>query len=227
MKVNEIFKSIQGESTYAGLPCTFIRLTGCNLRCSWCDTQYAYEEGEELSIEEVLRKVEDLEGIGDYTLGAKSPKATEHSLVEITGGEPLLQKEVYSLIERLLTKKYRVLLETNGSLNLGRLDKRVVKILDLKCPDSGMSERMNWGNLKKLNAKDEIKFVLSSKRDYEWAKEIISNYSLNKNRILLMSPVKGRLKPEKLAKWILEDGLTARLQLQIHKYIWPRKKRGV
>jgi 7-carboxy-7-deazaguanine synthase len=224
MKVNEIFKSIQGESTYTGLPCTFIRLSGCNLRCSWCDTQYAYEEGEEMSIGDILRKVK---GIENSTLGARSPKSTEHSLVEITGGEPLLQKEVYPLIERLLTEKYRVLLETNGSLNIGRLDKRVVKILDLKCPDSGMSERMNWDNLKKLGAKDEIKFVLSSKRDYEWAKGIISNYSLNKNRILLMSPVKRRLKPEKLAKWILEDDLKVRLQLQIHKYIWPRKKRGV
>lgn len=211
LKVNEIFESIQGESTYAGLPSVFVRLSGCNLRCSYCDTQYAYGKGEELAVGEVLRKVEGF----------------NPSLVEITGGEPLLQKEVHSLAEKLLARNYKVLVETNGSIDTGRLNKRAVKILDLKCPDSGMSDRMDWSNLEKLSPEDEIKFVLCSRGDYNWAKEIISRHSLNKDHILLMSPVKGKLAPAKLAKWILEDDLKARLQLQIHKYIWPGEKRSV
>ncbi len=234
LKVNEIFKSIQGESTYAGLPCVFIRLSGCNLCCSYCDTQYAYEEGEEMSIEEILTKVEEMGGgtlearmiSGAPSQARKRKRSSGHPLVEITGGEPLLQEEVYSLIKELLDREYKVLLETNGSLDIGRLDKRTVKVLDLKCPDSGMSERTDWDNLRKLEPQDQIKFVLSGKRDYRWAKGIISRYSLNKDRILLMSPVKENLDPAKLAQWILEDRLQVRLQLQIHKYIWPGEKRS-
>lgn len=232
MKVNEIFKSIQGESTHAGLPCTFIRLSGCNLRCSYCDTPYVYEEGKELTAREILSKVEEL----------KCP------LVEITGGEPLLQEEIYTLIDQLLKDNYKVLLETNGSLDISRLPSPVVKIMDIKCPDSGMSDRVNWKNLEKLNSKDEVKFVLSGQGDYEWAKSIIREKGLDKKVTVLMSPasdnlsphpnllptgerdIKGnpyKLKPGTLAKWILDDGLNVRLQLQIHKYIWAPEARGV
>ncbi len=210
MKVNEIFKSIQGESSYAGLPCSFIRTTGCNLRCSYCDTKYAFEVGEELSVEMILERIKDY----------------KCDLVEITGGEPLLQKDIYSLTERLLEGGYRVLVETNGSIDIGRLDWRVVKILDLKCPDSGESHRMRWENLGKLKPHDEVKFVLSSRKDYDWAKGIIRKYHLE-DRCILLSPVFSLLEPEKLASWILQDNLSARLQLQLHKYIWGPMRRGV
>lgn len=212
MKVNEIFKSIQGESTYAGSPCTFIRLTGCNLRCSYCDTVYAYEEGEELTTEEVLARARNL--------GC--------SLVEITGGEPLLQKgEVNTLIAGLLERGCQVLLETNGSLDISHVDPRVIRIMDIKCPDSGMSGRMDWKNLERLKGDDEVKFVLSSKDDYQWAKAIISRYDLGKKIVVLLSPAFGRLEAGTLAKWILHDVLPARLQLQLQRYIWPSGKRKV
>ncbi len=205
MKINEIFKSIQGESTYAGWPCTFVRLSGCNLRCSYCDTTYAYEEGEDLTVEDVLAKVQDL----------------VCPLVEITGGEPLLQKEVSTLIGKLLEKDYSVLLETNGSLDIGHVDPRVIRIMDIKCPDSGMSGRMDWENIERLKGNDEVKFVLSSRNDYLWAKAIISQYDLEKKVTLLISPVFGRLELETLAEWIIADRLRVRLQLQLQKYLRP------
>ena len=204
MKVNEIFKSIQGESSFQGLPCVFVRLTGCNLRCSWCDTTYAYEEGEEMSVDEIIKKVE----------GYHTP------LVEITGGEPLLQEEVYPLTKRLLDLGYKVLIETNGSLDIGRLDKRVIKILDIKCPGSGESDKMRWENLDRLSPKDEVKFVLSNREDYQWAKGVIERYGLADRVTILLSVVYGRLDPKDLAQWILEDNLNVRLQLQLQKYIW-------
>ncbi len=210
MKVNEIFKSLQGESTYAGWPCTFVRLTGCNLRCSYCDTAYAYDEGKELTTEEILSGIQ----------------ALDCSLIEVTGGEPLLQREVYTLIAKLLEKDYQVLLETNGSLDISRVDSRVKRIMDLKCPDSGMSGRMNWKNLERLKEDDEIKFVLSSRGDYQWAKAIISQYDLGKKVAVLLSPAFGRLEGKTLAQWILDDALPVRLQLQLQKYIWPPGARG-
>ena len=211
MKVNEIFKSIQGESTYAGLPCTFVRLTGCNLRCSYCDTTYAYEEGDNLTTEEVLARVQ--------ALGC--------SLVEVTGGEPLLQKDVYALITKLLEKGYQVLLETNGSLDISPVDSRAIRIMDIKCPDSGMSGKMDWKNLERLKGNDEVKFVLSSGDDYQWAKAVISRYDLEKKVTVLLSPAFERLEARTLAKWILHDALPVHLQLQLQRYIWPQGARGV
>jgi 7-carboxy-7-deazaguanine synthase len=204
MKINEIFRSIQGESTYQGRQCTFIRFAGCNLRCSYCDTTYAYEEGVSFVTQEVLLKVREL--------GCP--------LVEITGGEPLLQEEVYELIAALLEEGYQVLLETNGSIDIGKVDPRVVKIVDIKCPDSKMSDKINWENLKKLAHWDEVKFVISSRGDYEWAKSVIAENALNRATIL-MSPAFGRLSPQALSEWLLNDGeVDARLQLQLHKYLF-------
>ncbi len=204
LKVNEIFKSIQGESTFAGLPCAFVRLAGCNLRCSFCDTTYAYDEGTEMSVEEVIGAVENL--------GC--------NLVEITGGEPLLQKDVCTLADRLLRKKYRVLVETNGSLNINLLPYGVIRIMDIKCPDSGMLDKMDWDNINRLKHPDEVKFVISSRMDYEWAKEIINRYKLTDKAVVLISPTFGRLEPKEVAEWLIEDNSKARLQLQIHKYVW-------
>jgi 7-carboxy-7-deazaguanine synthase len=205
LKVNEIFKSIQGESTYAGMPCSFIRLTGCNLRCSYCDTTYAYEKGIDMGLEEILTDMELL-GCG---------------LVEITGGEPLLQEGAGELARALLGQGYKVLVETNGSLNIDVLPEGTVRIVDIKCPGSGMSERMDWRNVERLRATDEVKFVLSSREDYDWAKEIIDKYTLPKRAKVLLGVAFGRLEPRPLAEWILQDGLEARLQVQLHRYIWP------
>jgi len=211
MKVNEIFKSIQGESTFVGLPCIFIRLSGCNLRCSYCDTQYAYEEGFEISIPEFLKKIQDY--------GCP--------LVEITGGEPLLQEETFELVKELINRGYKVLIETNGSIGLKRLDRRAIKVMDIKCPSSGMSDKMNWGNISFLSKMDQIKFVIGSKDDYEWAKDVIKKYSLIDKVEVLFSPSFGRLEPKTLAEWILQDNLNIRFQLQVHKYIWESNRRGV
>jgi 7-carboxy-7-deazaguanine synthase len=211
VKICEIFTSIQGESSYAGLPCTFIRLTGCNLRCTYCDTTYAYTEGSERSVEEVADFVRDR--------GVK--------LVEITGGEPLLQEDVHPLIERLLNSGYTVLVETNGSMNIREIDRRAVLILDIKTPGSGMSGEMDFSNLAHLKQTDEVKFVLTGRADYEWAKEVMSRYALGEKCHVLLSPVFGTLSPEKLAGWILEDGLVVRLNLQLHAYIFGPGKKGV
>ena len=211
MKVTEIFTSIQGESTFCGLPCTFIRMTGCNLRCKYCDTPYALEGGEELDLDQIMDKVRE-SGI---------------SLVELTGGEPLLQEECYLLINLLLEEGYIVLLETNGSLTLKKLDSRVMKIVDIKCPGSGMSEKMDFSNVNYLTGKDEVKFVISDKGDFDWAKGIIDTYGLIEKCKVLISPVLSRLEAKDVAGWILEERLPVRLQLQLHKVIWPDLDREI
>jgi len=211
LQVNEIFYSIQGESTFTGRPCVFVRLTGCNLRCRWCDTEYAFYEGQMLTVEQVLEQV----------------RAYKCPLVEITGGEPLLQGEVHSLIDRLLLEGYEVLVETGGSLDVGRLDPRVVKILDLKAPGSGMDRLNNLDNLQYLDRKDQIKFVVANRRDYEWAKQMMAEHALAEKAQALFSPVFGELHPRELAEWILADRLPVRLQIQLHKYLWDPDQRGV
>ncbi len=212
-KVNEIFKSIQGESTYAGLPCTFIRLAGCNLRCTYCDTNYAFYHGKELSDDEIIAKIEEF-GV---------------NCIEFTGGEPLLQEETPPLLKTLLDKGYKVLVETNGSICIGCLDKRLTIIMDIKTPKSGMSERMNIKNMDVIKSNDEIKFVIIDESDYEWAKGMVNKYNLmDKTKNILMSPAYGIMQPKNLASWILRDNLPFRLQLQIQKYIWtPEEQEGV
>jgi len=211
LQVSEIFYSVHGESTYAGRPCVFVRLTGCNLRCRWCDTAYAFYDGETLTVEQVLERV----------------RAYKCPLVEITGGEPLLQGEVHSLIDRLLLEGYEVLVETGGSLDVGRLDPRVVKILDLKAPGSGMGRLNNLDNLQYLDRKDQVKFVVADRRDYEWAKQMMAEHALAEKTQVLFSPVFGELDPRELAEWILADRLPVRLQIQLHKYLWDPNQRGV
>ncbi len=210
--VNEIFYSIQGESIYSGRPCTFVRLTGCNLRCSYCDTRYAYEEGVEMEIAAITRRV----------------AAYNCRLVEITGGEPLLQAETPLLIFRLLENGYEVLMETNGSLDISEVDARCVKIVDIKCPSSDASEKNDLENLKRLNPKDQIKFVIGNRTDYVYAKKTIE---LNRPDLpedhILFSPVSEKMPPADLAEWILEDNLNVRLHLQIQKIIWPDREKGV
>lgn len=210
MKVCEIYPAIQGESTRAGLICTIVRLTGCNLRCSYCDTTYAFEEGYELSEADVINEV-NLLGI---------------NLVEITGGEPLLQKETYDLVENLINDGYTVLVETNGSIDIRDMDRRAVIILDIKTPGSGMSERMKFNNLYYLRSEDEVKFVLTSREDYEWSKKIVEKYKLLEKCHVLFSPAYGILHPQALANWLIEDRLGVRLNLQIHKYIYGPDERG-
>lgn len=211
MKVCEIFTSIQGESSYTGMPCTFIRMTGCNLRCSYCDTTYAYYEGSELSEEDIISEV----------------RRAGISLVEITGGEPLLQKGVFDLIKRMLEDGCKVLVETNGSLSIKEIDRRAIVILDIKTPGSGMCEEMDLSNLDDIKDTDEIKFVITSRTDYEWSKEMIYRHNLINKCHLLLSPAYGILPPEDLARWILEDRLKARLNLQIHKYIYSPDRKGI
>jgi len=212
MTICEIFHSIQGESTYSGLPCTFIRVSGCNLRCLYCDTKYAYENGHERSFDKIL------EEIGQYGC----------HLVELTGGEPLVQmRESIKLMNLLLENGYNVLLETNGSLRVDNIAPEVIKIMDIKCPDSGMSKFMDWNNLKFLNRHDQVKFVLSSRKDYEWTKQVIAKYPVLGEIEVLISTAYNILKPEDAVKWILEDKLKVRFQLQLHKYIWHPDARGV
>lgn len=210
MKIAELFSSIQGESTFAGLPCTFVRVAGCNLRCSYCDTLYALEGGTEMSVEHICRVVKEA-GI---------------ALVELTGGEPLLQEESYRLMDCLLEEGYRVLLETNGSVSVERLDKRVVKIMDLKCPGSGMSGRMLFSNLDLLNRDDEVKCVISDKADFDWAVRIVRDCRLAERCNVLISPVLQQIRPAQAAEWILQERLPVRLQLQQHKLIWPERASG-
>jgi len=213
LRINEIFKSIQGESTFAGLPCTFVRLAGCNLRCTYCDTNYAYYNGKELSDEEIVSKIEEY--------GVKC--------VEFTGGEPLLQEETPQMIKSLLDKNYNVLIETNGSICIGCLDKRLNIIMDYKSPKSGMSERMRPKNFDFLKKSDQIKFVLMDESDYDWSKKVITdNKLIERFDNILMSPAYGVLSPKSLVTWVLRDNLPVRVQLQIHKYIWaPDEREGV
>jgi 7-carboxy-7-deazaguanine synthase len=211
LKINEIYLSVQGESTWAGLPCVFIRLTGCSLRCSWCDTAYAFYEGADNGLEEILANVENY--------GVR--------LVEITGGEPLEQEGVYPLMEALLAKGYQVLLETSGAVDAGRVPKEVVKIVDVKCPGSGEEARNLWSNFEKLvSHQDEIKFVIKDREDYDYAKEIIRKHGLVGKFTLLFSSAFEHLKPSDLAEWITVDRLPVRFQLQLHKYVWPEDTKG-
>lgn len=204
MKVCEIFTSIQGESSYVGMPCTFIRLSGCNLDCMYCDTQYAKSEGMEMSEKDILNEV-SLVGV---------------NLVSITGGEPLLQDDVFHLIETLLNDGSEVLVETNGSLSIKDIDPRATVVLDIKSPGSGMFEEMDLMNLEFLKEKDEVKLVLSSRDDYEWAISFVEKYDITSKCKLLLSPTFGQLDPEELSKWIIEDRVPARLNIQAHKYIF-------
>ena len=212
LTVSETFYSIQGESSYAGFPCLFIRLSGCNLRCSYCDARYTYQEpGRQMTVAELLAWVDQ----------------TPNVLVEVTGGEPLLQEGVYPLFAGLLTAGRTVLLETNGSINLGRVPAGVVKIMDIKCPDSGMHDQMDLANLARLTPQDEIKFVLSSRQDYQWAREAIATHRLENTAKLIFSPVTSRLPPALLAEWLMNDRLPVRLQIQLHTILWPHLSRGV
>ncbi|MCL0084833.1 radical SAM protein [Thermodesulfovibrionales bacterium] len=211
MKVCEIFVSIQGESTYAGLPCVFVRMTGCNLRCAYCDTTYAYSKGLEMSEDEIF------ESVSSYRV----------RLVEITGGEPLTQKGVLMLIERFLNNRFVLLLETNGSMSIKDVDKRAVIIMDVKTPRSGMSAEMDLLNLKYLKADDEVKFVVVDREDFEWARSFIVDYGLLDKCKVLLSPAYGILPPEDLSKWIIDERLPVRLNLQIQKYIYGSNRRGV
>lgn len=212
MVITEIFKSIQGEGVDAGLPCVFVRLTGCNLRCHWCDTAYAFYGGTKMSPAEVLERVRALGG----------------RRVEFTGGEPLLQEEVPPLSARLLDEGYRVLIETSGERFIGALPKPVVKIVDVKCPGSGESETFCFQNLAELEPKDQLKFVILDERDYAYARDFMARYELTgRAGEVIFSPVFGRLAPRQLAEWILRDGLEVRLGLQLHKFIWEPDARGV
>jgi 7-carboxy-7-deazaguanine synthase len=224
MFITEIFKSIQGEGTRAGLPCVFVRLTGCNLRCTWCDTAYAFHGGKKMSVEEVIARVEELAG-AEKTV----------PLVELTGGEPLLQEEVYPLAEKLLAAGYTVMIETSGERFVGRLPQEVIKIVDVKCPDSGEPDTFEMKNLEAVGANDEIKFVVTSRKDYEFAREFTREHRLNeKVKQVLFSPVfddpEGKWKgpePRQLVEWMLEDGLPVRLGLQLHKFVWHPATKGV
>jgi 7-carboxy-7-deazaguanine synthase len=212
LTVNEIFYSIQGESTRAGEPCVFVRLTACDLRCSWCDTPYAFYEGRKMSIADVVAAV-DRHGC---------------RLVEITGGEPLLQEDVYPLMERLLEDGRTVMLETGGHRPITRVPHDVVKIVDVKCPGSGEADRNDWDNLERLARHDEVKFVINDRADYEYARAVITRHDLPRRiAAILLSPVHGALDPKTLSEWMLEDRVPARLQLQLHKYIWSPDTRGV
>ena len=212
LTVNEIFHSIQGESTHAGQLCVFVRLTACDLRCTWCDTPYAFHEGRKMSVDEVVAAVESF----------GSP------LVEITGGEPLLQGDVYPLMDRLLAAGRTVMLETGGHRPTTRVPASVLKIVDVKCPASGESSRNDWSNLERLERHDEVKFVVQDRGDYEFARDVIARYDLpSKVAAVLLSPVHGVLDPKSLSEWMLSDRLPARLQLQLHKYIWSPTTRGV
>jgi 7-carboxy-7-deazaguanine synthase len=212
LTINEIFHSIQGESTHTGRPCVFVRLTACNLRCSWCDTPYAFTEGHKMSLDEVIRQID----------------AYDCRLVEITGGEPLLQQEVYPLMDRLLAAGRTVMIETGGHMSIADVPPPVIKIVDVKCPGSDESHRNRWENLDRLAPHDEVKFVIKDRTDYEFARDVVRRHRLiGRVAAVLFSPVHGTLDPQALAAWILQDRLEVRLQLQAHKYIWGADVRGV
>lgn len=213
LRVTEIFRSIQGESTHAGRPCTFVRLTGCPMRCTWCDSEYTFTGGEHVSIDDVMKQV------GDF--GCR--------LVEVTGGEPLAQREAFDLIKRLCDESYEVLIETGGYVSTEELDQRAIIILDVKCPASGEAERNHWPNLTRLRPDlDEVKFVVADRGDWEFTRKIVEEYQLEKRaRSILISPAWEQVNLQELANWIMESGMNARMQLQLHKYIWGPDARGV
>jgi 7-carboxy-7-deazaguanine synthase len=210
MRVTEIFFSIQGESSHAGRPCVFVRLTGCNLRCVWCDSEYTFTGGERMSVDDILARV----------------ASYECKLVEVTGGEPLAQGQSFDLIKRLCDEGYEVLIETSGSIDITPVDPRAKLILDIKCPGSGEVEKNRWENLEHLRAHDEIKFVIADRGDYDWAKRVIEDKQLNRWTVLL-SPVWDKMNMKALAEWMLADRVPARFQTQLHKHIWGADVRGV
>ena len=211
LMINEIYHSIQGESSYSGRPCIFIRLTYCNLRCSYCDSEHTFYEGKELTIEEILEKI----------------KEYPCNLVEVTGGEPLFQNNCIILLQKLVENKYEVLLETSGSLSIESVPKQVINIIDFKCPSSKMVKKNLWENINYLKKDDEIKFVIADKEDYVWAKNKISEYELTKKSNILMSPAYNEIESKKIVDWILRDNLNVRFQIQLHKEIWDPDKKGV
>jgi len=211
LKVNEIYFSIQGESSYAGLPCVFIRLTGCNLRCVWCDTEYAFYEGEWKSLDQIVAEAAQF--------GCK--------LVELTGGEPLLQKESFALVDKLIEAGFKVLIETSGSISLKMLNPEAIRIMDIKCPGSKMEHKNLWENIDYLTPKDEVKFVLADRADYDWAVAVLRKHQLDRKGTVLFSTVFGALESVKVVEWILQDKLPVRFQLQMHKFIWHPETKGV
>ena len=211
LQITEIYKSVQGESSYAGLPCTFIRLTGCPLRCKWCDTVYGFKGGKTYSFDALLEEVKNL----------------KVNLVELTGGEPLAQAQCYEFNDLLIENGFKVLIETSGSEDISKLHKKTHVIMDIKCPDSGMMDKNLWENLEHLKRSDEVKFVIASRKDFDWAIECIKLNDLSNKVELLMSVAFGLLKEETLVEWILESELKIRLNLQQHKYIWNPRKKGV
>ncbi|MGH9382708.1 MAG: radical SAM protein [Vicinamibacterales bacterium] len=212
LTVNEIFHSIQGESSFAGQPCVFVRLTACDLRCTWCDTPYAFYEGRKMSVADVVADVE----------------SRGCPLVEVTGGEPLLQPDVYPLMQRLIDSGKTVLIETGGHRSIAGVPRGVIRIMDVKCPGSGESSKNDWSNLPLLTARDEVKFVIADRVDYDYAREVVSRERLAERcGAVLFSPVHGVLDPKQLAEWVLADRLPVRVQLQVHKYIWSADTRGV
>jgi 7-carboxy-7-deazaguanine synthase len=235
MIITEIFRSIQGESTHAGLPCIFVRLTGCNLRCTWCDTAYAFHGGTKMDIEEILARVENLSAAAKDGKSIKKDSARAISLVELTGGEPLLQPETIPLAQKLLDGGYTVLIETSGERPVVELPREVIKIVDVKCPHSGEADTFRMENLDAMGGKDEIKFVISSRRDYEFARDFTQQHGLAERvHEVLFSPVHADpegtwpgMSSRDLAEWILADGLPVRLGLQLHKFIWHPATRGV
>ena len=210
MRITEIYQSIQGESSYAGLPCVFVRTTGCDLRCSWCDSEFTFTGGTRMSVDEIMTEVARF----------------DCRLVELTGGEPMLQAEIYELATRLADSGYRVLIETGGHRDLSKLDDRVIRIMDLKCPASGECDKNLWSNLELLRPIDEVKFVIADRGDYEWARQVIRDKGLEDRVGLLVSTAFGLIAPEKVVEWMLEDKLRARFQLQLHKYVWEPTERA-
>jgi len=212
LTINEIFHSIQGESTHAGLPCVFVRLTACDLRCRWCDTPYAFHEGRKMSVDDVVAEVE----------------ARGCPVVEVTGGEPLLQPDVYPLMQRLLDSGKTVLIETGGHRSIAQVPRGVIRIMDVKCPGSGEADQNDWSNLQHLAPEDEVKFVIADRGDYEFASDVVLRENLaGRVNAVLFSPVHGELEPKQLAEWVIADRLPVRVQLQLHKYIWSPQTRGV
>ena len=211
LKINEIYYSVQGESTHSGCPCIFIRLTYCNLRCSYCDTEYAFYDGKDMEITDIMSEI----------------KQWDCNLVEVTGGEPLFQDECIDLLNELVNSNYEVMLETGGSLSISDVPKKIIKIVDFKCPSSAMVKKNLWSIVDDLQAHDEVKFVIGNREDFDWAKDRITEYSLDKICTLLFSPTFGEIDPQQIVEWILAENLPVRMQLQMHKMIWSPEEKGV
>ena len=211
LKINEIYYSVQGESTHAGRPCIFIRLTYCNLRCTYCDTEYAFYEGKDMEISEIMNEIQQW----------------DCNLVEVTGGEPLFQEECIDLLNDLVNSSYEIMLETGGSLSISDVPKEIIKIVDFKCPSSGMEKKNLWSIVDDLQPHDEVKFVIGNREDFDWAKNRIEEYSLDKICTLLFSPTFGEIDPQQIVEWILAENLPVRIQMQMHKMIWSPEEKGV